>query len=265
MKKIHFCFILITLFVGCAEFPKSNFKIDFIVDKEYDKMYIFRMFQGNDPAGLASRAYSMGIDYDFAKEVQDAKNYSQIKPELDELVNIRYNQIGNALQESVLAYAESWEPAIKDFSSVVTEITGYYWFHRKYVCVVSAFHPGVSNWSGNKIIRIYGEKPIEQRRITAHEIVLSHIFQIVRKNYGRSEVDDNSVWKIAEITTVLILDDDRLLKYWGEGYVPPNNWFSRSNYPQLANLENTLRTIYANRNDFDEYIETAIHFAKNSE
>jgi hypothetical protein len=61
------------------------------------------------------------------------------------------------------------------------------------------------------------------------------------------------------------IDKNRKLKYLGEGYVPPNNWFSRSNYQQFANLENTLRTIYVNRKDFDEYIETAIQFAKNSD
>jgi hypothetical protein len=248
-----FCFLL----VSCVSIPKSHFSIKFIVDKNYDEAMIYNIFKSDDPAGLLSRSQSMGINYSLAKKIRESGKYSDIKIDLDKLVNDKYSEIGNQLSESALTYSSSWEQITDDFSFIVKDITGCDWFYSNYICVVSAFHPGVSNWYGNKIIRKYGENPIKQRRITAHEIVLSHIFRVCRVYYSQSEINDASLWEIAEITAVLILDDNRLLKYWDD-YVPPKNYFSKSNYPQLANLEDKLRVAYRDRNDFKEYLKNAV-------
>jgi hypothetical protein len=125
MKKLFLCFLIIPFLFGCATAKKteSDFSIKFVVDKQWDTERIFSMFQNNDPAGLANRASTMGIDINYAKMIRDAKNYSEVKNSLENLVNKRYREIGNGLSKSANDYSAVWEPCIKEFSDVVKEIT----------------------------------------------------------------------------------------------------------------------------------------------
>lgn len=68
--------------------------------------------------------------------------------------------------------------------------------------MVSAAHPGLSSWYGNKIAAGYALDPVQKRRIPAHEILLSHAFQIMRRYRGSQEIDDWRVWAFSEITGV---------------------------------------------------------------
>jgi hypothetical protein len=228
------------------------------VDKTWDREQIFYMLRPNEPGGLVNRARIMGIDYDFAKMIQESKNYFKVNSSLKNLVNERYQEIGNGLRNSAIDYSAAWEPCIKEFSNVVTELTQYDWFYKSYTCVVSAFHYGLSNWHGNKITRHYGEDPVEQRYITAFEIVLSHTFHISRKYFNKIEAPDHIIWAISEITALLILEDDRLIKLWGNDLVRSNS----IGYPQLRGLEKKLRIAYTANADFNDYLKTAIQLAK---
>ena len=233
MKKLLFWFSIIPFLFGCSTNLKSasDFSIKFIIDKKWDTEHIFYMFRPNEPGGLANRARYMGIDYDFAQMIQDAKNYSEIQNSLEKLVDKRYREIGNGLRKSANDYSAAWEPCIQEFSDVVTEITQHKWFYKNYTCVVSAFHLGLSNWYGNKITRHYGEDPVKQRHVTAFEIVLSHVFHISRKYFNRIEVPDQIIWAISEISALLILEDSRLMKLWDD------NNIKEIGYSQLKELE----------------------------
>jgi len=261
MKKLLFWLLIILFLFGCSTTKKStsDFSINFIVDKKWDTELIFVMFRPNEPGGLASRARNMGIDYDFAKTIQDAKNYSEIQSSLENLVNRRYQEIGNNLKKSTYDYSAAWESCVKEFSDVVTELTQHDWFYNGYTCVVSAFHFGLSNWHGNIITRRYGENPIDQRMTTAHEIILSHVFHISRKYFNEIEAPDHIIWAISEITAVLFLEDNRLMKLWGDNFVPSDGI---SGYHQLQQLEKRLRNAYANKTSFLNYLHTAIQLAK---
>ncbi len=218
-------------------------KLRFILDKNYDTHEVYGMLHHDDPAGLASRAKSMGIDPELAQKIKNSSDFAEAAGLLGPIVDKVYAEEGAALSGSTSAYTASWEVVIGTFSKIIPVITGHNWFYEKYVCVVSAFNPGVSSWYGNKIVRKYGEDPIKQRRITAHEIVLSHIFHIVRLSYTKDEIDDRQVWKFAEISAVFVLNDGSLAQLW-PWFKPPAEYFSRSNYPQLAELERTLATLY---------------------
>ena len=258
MRNLLLCITALVL-TSCVTMP---FKIIFIEDKQYDQMMIYNILKSDDPAGLESRARSMGIDIELAKEIKKSNSYLDVKVEIDKLVKDRYEQKANEIIQSINDYDKSWELITRDFSNEIESLTNEKWFHNIYQCVVSPFHPGISNWYGNKIIRKSGENPIEQRRITAHEIVLSEVFQICRKYYSKEQIDEWKVWAIAEITTVLLLDNQDLLQYWGS-YIPQQNYFSRSNYPQLAELEEHLRIAYKKRSNFKEYIDESVIIAKN--
>jgi hypothetical protein len=215
------------------------------------------MLSPNEPGGLTSRAKTMGMDYDFAKRIQEAKGYSEIRDDFEKFVDKRYQEIGNNLKQSANDYSESWKPCVKEFSDVITDITQHNWFYTSYTCIVSAFHGGISNWYGNTIMRHYGENPVKQRYITAFEIVLSHIFHISRTYFDETEAPDQIIWAISEVTANIILDDPRLLKLWGDDYAP-----SVIGYPQLVELEYRLRNVFKNNTDFKNYLQTAVQLAK---
>jgi hypothetical protein len=260
MKKLLFLFLIIPFFFECSTTQKSeaDFSINFIVDKKWDRDGILYMFRSDGAfAGLAVRARNMGIDYNFAKRIQDAKDYSEIQNDLEDLVNRRYREIGNGLRKSAYDYSAAWESCIQEFSDVVTELTQHDWFYDSYTCVVSAFHIGMSNWYGNKITRHYGENPVKQRYITAYEILLSHTFHISRKYFNRIEAPDHIIWAISEITALLILEDERLINLWGDDFVQPTS----IGYSQLKELEIRLRNVYTGNVDFKDYLQTAIQIA----
>lgn len=253
MRKVVLMVFSIFLF-SCAT---NNFQIKFVKDKSYDEKMIYNMFKYNDPAGLESRSKSMGIDFQFATIIRNSVNFSEIEKELNELVDSRYQKMENVINDSIEGYQKAWNEIINEFSNEVQNVIGEKWFYNTYYCVISPFHPGISNWNGNKVVRKCGEDPINQRRITAHEVVLSQVFQVCRKYYDKRKVDDWKIWAISEITTVFILDESKMLKYWGN-YNPPENYFSKSNYPQLADLEQQLKILYKQKLSFKSYIDNAI-------
>ena len=239
--------------------PSKQFKINFDINPDYDAIMIFNILNSNDPAGLESRARDMGIDLNLAKKIKKAKKIENVKTDINKLISVTYSQVQADLLRSVAEYAKSWESIILDFTRAVYKLTDHYWFYDQYICFISPFHGGVSNWYGNIILRHYKEDPIIQRRITAYEIVLSHIFHIVRKYYSKDVIDDMKVWAFAEITTTFILNEKELTQFW-KWFKPPLNYFSKSNYPQLANIEDKLKVLYKGREDFKSYIIQAVKF-----
>ena len=238
-------------------------KLRFVLDKNYDTHELYGMLHHDDPAGLVSRAKSMGIGLEFAQKIKDSRDFEEAAGLLTPLVDKVYTEEGAALSGSTSAYSASWEVVIGTFSKIVPAITGHDWFYEKYVCVVSAFNPGVSSWYGNKIVRKYGEDPIKQRRITAHEIVLSHVFHIARLYYAKDEIEDRQVWKFAEISAVFVLNDGSLAQLW-PWFTPPAEYFSKTNYPQLAEVERSLAPLYKARKSFKEYLDRSMLVLKNN-
>lgn len=243
--------------------PRQALRLSFILDKNYDTHEVYGMLHHDDPAGLVSRARSMGLDLEFARKIKNSSNFAEVAGQLGPLVDKIYAEEGPALSASTSAYTASWDVVIGTFSEIIPAITGHAWFYGKYVCVVSAFNPGISSWYGNKIVRKYGEDPVKQRRITAHEIVLSHVFHIVRLYYTKDEIDDRQVWKFAEISAVFVLNDRNLVQLW-PWFKPPPEYFSRSNYPQLAEVERALAPLYKARRSFKDYLDESMSVLKNS-
>ena len=150
---------------------------------------------------------------------------------------------------------------IVPFSKTITKTTNHSWFYEKYTCVVSAFHPGLSDWYGNTIAAKYNLKMQSKKRIVAHEVALSHIFHIVRKYYTKQEIDDWKVWAFSEISAVFVLDQDNLRKYWPQ-FSSSASYFSQSNYPQLAPLETKLKELFERRVDFKDYLNQSMKILK---
>lgn len=231
--------------------------VRFVIDPGYDASRIFGILSSDDPAGLESRATSMGIGLDVARHIRGAPTMAEAREVLAPLVDSRYVAVADDLEVSRGQLSQEWAQVETVFWSVVANVIDRSWRFDEYRCVVSAFHRGLSDWVGNQIAIGYDLTPSIRRRIVAHEIVLSLVFQEVRAELPHERLPDTQLWALAEMTAVFILDDANLRPFW------PNTpeggtWFANSNYPQLAPLEPQLLEIYANRASFSDYVESAI-------
>lgn len=233
------------------------FYLKFVVDKNFDRGHIYGMLHHDDPAGLASRSASMGVPRDTARRIHDAANASEVSDLIAKLVDERYGRAAAALDRARKEYTDLWQPVISTFSATVTAVTAHAWVHPGYVCVVSVFHPGLSDWYGSKIAARYDLAPELKLRIVAHELILSHVFQLVRARYSREQLDDRRLWAFSEISAVFILSEPSLSPLWPKQPLP-GKYFGRSNYPQLVPLEAELFQLYSARHGFDDYIDRSV-------
>lgn len=234
-------------------------KLEFIIDQAYDTLMFWKMFRGGDPAGLESRAKSVGVDLALAKRINQEES-EEVQEEVDQLVEDEYEKVGKFIERTRQFYQDSWDEITPEFFNTVEKLTEHPWFHEKFECVVSAFHPGISSWGGNRIARWWKENPYTQRRITAHELILSHYFSIIRQDFAEAELQDRQIWGLAEIAAWALTGlEDKLKVFWPwdrRGY------YTDHNYPQLVGLQMNLKEPFIHRKSFKEYIEKGIELAK---
>jgi hypothetical protein len=226
--------------------------IKFKIDQNYDAEMVYFMLKSED---WRDRAVSMEIGLKLAEKIHDSKNQKEIQEEINKLVNETYERYLPYIKKTKDLYQQSWEEISEDFSNSVEELT-VPWFYDEYICVVTHFNRGISNWNGNLIGRWWKENPYLQRRITAHEIILAHYFSIHRNLYKDSNLSDKQIWALAEIAAFALtgLEEkiSRLLPYETEPY------FLGHNYPQIVELQKQLREPFLKRKNFKEYIEKGI-------
>lgn len=197
-------------------------KLIFIIDKDYDKVF-----------------------------VKDKKSLEHIDNQYR--ISLKFLELTKEL------YQKSWDEINDEFSNYIEKRTGYKWFYDKYECVVSAIHSGISNW-GNapKIVRGWKENPYSMRRITAHELLLSHYFEIYKRHYSKEGLKDGQVWALAEIAAFALTSltpEVKIFWPWNTEY------YTNHNYPHIVNVQNELKSIFLEK-DFDEYIRAGIDIIK---
>lgn len=88
------------------------------------------------------------------------------------------------------------------------------------------------------------------RKITAHELIISHLFSIFEKDFKNENLSDKEKWALAEISAWAITGlEKKMLKFWP--------WISEKekyplnhNYPTLYKLQKLLRTKYKKKKTF---------------
>ncbi len=197
-------------------------KLNFIIDQNYDKMF-----------------------------VQDQKDLQYI--------DLQYRSSLRFLELTKDLYQKSWDEINDKFSVYIEEITGYKWFYDNYECVVSVIHKGFSNWgTAPRIVRSWKENPYSMRRITAHELIVSHYFEIYKRNYQKENLTDGQVWALAEITAFILTSSPPQVK---EFWPWDTEYHTNHNYPQIVDIQDKLKDIFLNRS-FDEYIQEGINIIK---
>lgn len=157
-------------------------------------------------------------------------------------------------------YQKSWDEINDEFSKYVERITGYKWFYPEYKCIISVATAGMSNWGGsNVIVRHWKENPYFMRRITAHELILSHYFHIYKKYYSHEKLTDGQVWALAEIASWALTSLTPDVKKWW----PWNTeYYTNHNYPHIVQIQLKLKNKFLKRKNFDEYIKEGIKLIK---
>lgn len=198
-------------------------KLKFIIDKKYDKFFL----QKKEDKIYLDKTYKNSLKY---------------------------------LKLTQVLYQKSWNEINRDFSNYVEKETGYKWFYPEYECVISVVHPSISNWGNSpKIVRRWNENPYYMRRITAHELILSHYFEIYKRHYSFKRLTDKKVWALAEIAAWALTSLTPDVKKWW----PWNTeYYTNHKYSQLVGLQLELKKSFLKRKNFDEYIEKGIKLVK---
>lgn len=236
-------------------------KLKFIIDKKYDFKMILNLLEVDDQAVSTARTKNIGLAFIFSQKnnfLSSKKRREIIK----KIVKEKYKRISQYLNKTRVLYQKSWDEINDDFFKTVQRITGYGWKHKTYFCILSPFHKGISSWGGNKIIRSWRENPYTMRKITAHELLISHIFTIFKRDFKKKNLSDKQKWAIAEISAFAIAGlEKQMLKFWpwvsGEEKYP-----LKHNYPELYNLQKVLKPKYEKRKNFKGFLEEGIKIIK---
>jgi len=200
----------------------------------------------------------MGIDEQILKQIYGTKAYSEVEVLIKKLVQNRYAKESKRIDEAIEKYQIAWDKINDNFYQEVKKITGEDWQFPEYKVVVSPFHPGISNRGKNVVIRSAFEDPDGQKRITAHEILMIHIWSILDARYPGAKKDSlKHFWGLNEITAVAILGlEPRLNSLWTRKTQGYDQYMA--NYPQLRPLQMKLKEIYLTKKDFNSYLQKAI-------
>lgn len=232
-----------------------NMKLKYIADQKYDALMIYQILSSkNGIVDLKYQSENMNLDFETVKKISEAENYESIKSKIEEIVKNRYLTSEGYLNLSIGMYQKSWDEINDTFFSRLSEITKFPIQHKTFECVLSDFHIGISNWGGNKIVRSWKENPFTQRRITAHEIIISHFFSYIYEKYPEIK-DRHKIWELAEIFTFVITGTDEVMtKFWPWD---KSGSYTDHNYPELVKKQKALTKIYLN-DGFQQFIKVGL-------
>lgn len=176
-------------------------------------------------------------------------------------LELQYQLCKSVLLYTASEYQKAWDGINDEFSEYVENTTGYKWTHKKYYCVVSPVHVGISNWDGsNKIVRWWYENAYSARRITAHELIIHYYFHIVRKYFSEVKLTDKQIWALAEIAAFALTSlTPEVKKFWPWD---TSGYYTDHNYPKIIPLQKKFRKPFLERKSFDEYIRTGIRLVE---
>ncbi len=234
-------------------------KLKFIIDLDYEKVMLLHFLRNDQPRmkPLIDDWLARGI----LPNIKVIKT-SRLEKILDELIAGDFLILKKYLVSTQKSYQSHWDEINNTFFCTTEKITGFSWKHPKYECVVSLYHVGISNWGGPKIARIWKENPFTMRKITAHELLISHFFTIFNSHYIYFKISDREKWSLAEIFSWCLtgLEAD-MIKLW-PWIMVHEKYPLNHNYPQLINWQKKIKNIYLKKQDFESFIEDSIRIIR---
>lgn len=195
---------------------------------------------------IINKKYDLGITPDFNKKTLEEK----------------YKKTGEYLNKARVLYQKSWDKINNQLFKTTEKITNYRWKYKTYYCILSPFHRGISNWGGNKIIRGWNENPYTMRKITAHELLISHIFTIFERDFKKENLINKQKWALAEISAFAICGLEKgMIKFWP--WISENEKYPLNhNYPEIYKLQKILKSKYEKKRSFKEFLKEGIKIVK---
>lgn len=237
----------------------------YIKDLSYDAEITWFMFSFMDKASGQKKANGVGMSNDLYKKLLEAKDYQDIKKDLEGFLNKKYSEVENDFDKTANEYQEEWDKIGDIFSKEIVKITQNDWFHDVFYVVLSPINKGVSSTGGNKVVRSMFEDAKEQARITAHEILMSHIWSILFEKYGETARGDKHThyWALNEITTTAILGlEESINNLWPISQKGFDGFLS--NYRKLKDVKNALKELYLKKSSFPEFLDGGIFWIDNN-
>ena len=196
-------------------------------------------------------------EYDINITLQMNKNLTR------QMLERHYDNVLPQMEIKQKEYQSSWDEIGDTFSEYIEKATGYGWFYPEYACVLSVVLRGVSNWGHEpKIMRTWEQDSHTMRRMAAHELILSHYFEIYRRNYSEEGLKDGQVWALAEIAAFALTS----LTKEAQSFWPENaERYTNHNYPQIVDIQNGLKTVFIEsmeKKNFDGYVKAGIELVK---
>lgn len=220
---------------------------------------VYTMIKSNDPSGNWNRAQSMGISRTLFDKINKSNHFTDVKNDITNLYDAKFLKDKVLLFSKWKEFQEGWDKINSVFEEETGRIMEMKWQFDEYEVVISLFHPGVSNMLGNTVyLWIYDDLDVHLR-ITAHELLMTHMWQYLFKNFSEKEIYTNwdKYWSVNEITTAFILGvEPKLNELWSKRMKGYKNFLQ--NYPQLLSKRDNLVYEYKNRKSFKEYLDFAL-------
>lgn len=234
-------------------------KVIYTIDKRKDIKMVYTMIKSNDPSGNWNRAQRMDVNKKLFNCIAESSSFDDVKDEIANLYDEKYLKHKKLLFSKKKLFQDNWNIINDIFEQETESAVGLKWKYEEYKVVVSLFHPGVSNMLGNTVYLWIYDDLDTHLRITAHELLMTHLWQYLFKNFPKKDIYDNwsKYWSINEITTTFILGiEPKLNNLWSERMQGFENFLQ--NYPQLKENRDLLVDKYKNRRIFKGYIDYAL-------
>lgn len=233
----------------------------FKIDKDYDEKMVLEFMPRGGKKNKQALADLLRIDADELNIVLKDKNLN-LKKSISILVKNKYQKLLPFLKNSVSDYQKSWNKINDNFFKLVSIKTERPWKYKKYYCIVSAYHEGISSWGKNIIARRWSINADTQRKVTAHELVLSHFWTMLENNVIAKKWSDDKKWQYSEIFSWCLLGlDSDFNKFWPwllKSHLFPEN----HQYKNIIPLQKKIKDIYFECHNFTDFFAKAIKYGK---
>jgi hypothetical protein len=228
----------------------------YTIDKRKDMKMVYTIIKSDDSSDNWQRAKEMGISKKLFNKIVASSSYNEVKSEINELYNTKLLNDKELLLSKRKLYQSNWNLINDIFEQETERIVGMKWKYENYYVIVSLFHRGVSNMLGNTVyLWIYDDLDVHLR-ITAHELLMTHLWQFFYKNFPKEDINNNwnKYWSVNEITTTFILGlESKLNNLWSDRMKGYKNFLQ--NYPQLGEIRDLLVNKYKKRSSFKDFID----------
>jgi hypothetical protein len=236
-------------------------KAVFSKSQEYDIELLWwatrRLRSLGDIEDLGPTSRHLGLEESFLKKLVLADDFEDVRTLTETTVGEIHENLEADIDKAILDYQTAWDRINERFFKGVEGITDHLWFFEEYQVVVSPIHRGIGNRDNNIVSVSAFEEPADILRTVAHKILMIHIWNIIDNRYAGTTQDRfGHLWALNELATTAILGlEPSIDELWSERTRGYDAYLA--NYPQLKELQASLKDDYLRKSDFSGFLDAA--------